>query len=359
MAGRELFAPPKKQRWDWVLAAAMLLLLAAAAAFLNHVSNKTPVRDRAWVTVSDLPNALEGVRFLHMSDLHGRMFGRKQDALLKPVADTNYRAVCLTGDMVGRGNDPWPLVQLIKTLPGDVPVLFVAGDDDPAPYDLSPDAQSAHANWVRAAEAAGAVFLETPYRLDIGKSTLWFLPMELVENDLDALRMTLEGRKKELSAKEGLTDREKQLLLVTEHRLNALRRTDEMRLEMLPSHVYIALNHTPLSEESLTELHEAREEGRQMRYFPGRLSLILAGHLNAGQVHLPLIGPLWAPPSGTTGNGGWLPRRESLSGLTYSRGVSQYVTPGLGAGSAYPWWARQRFFNPPAVSLLQLTVQLH
>ena len=87
--------------------------------------------------------------------------------------------------------------------------------------------------------------------------------------------------------------------------------------------------------------------------FLRNVSLLLAGHYNAGQVRIPLVGALKAPASA---GGGWFPEDHTLVGLNVVHGVTQYISPGLGISDDYP--IPLRIFNTPAITLITLTSRL-
>lgn len=86
-----------------------------------------------------------------------------------------------------------------------------------------------------------------------------------------------------------------------------------------------------------------------------KINLLLAGHLCAGQVRLPLIGALCIPGT-KSGTYEWFPENQKVQGLYKVSDVYQYISPGLGTCSRYP--VPMRIFNTPSVSLITLTGKL-
>ena len=76
---------------------------------------------------------------------------------------------------------------------------------------------------------------------------------------------------------------------------------------------------------------------------PNRVGLMLAGHTHAGQIHLPVIGPLWPTFED-------IPRKY-CHGLHEVNGTCLYVSAGVGCSWAVPF----RIGCPPEIALITLT----
>lgn len=353
---KDLFDHGRRRPWGCLVLLALLMLLVLAGVFLNLALNAHPGKVAEKVFVPGLPKEAGGLRILHISDLHGRMFGDGQQQIMKLLNDENYHAVCMTGDLLGPNGETGALLALIRQLPRDLPILIVPGDEDADTVLSSPNGGTSPLSpWVEQAVKAGAVYLDAPKKLAFGKSTIWFCPADLLTADFDTTARALADRKKAiLAAPDAASEENGARLRAIEYRLDVLARTVAARQEMLPKDVYIALSHAPLGEASLAFIHTAAEGVVRMNNFPGRLSLILSGHLNNGQVRLPGLGAVYVPATEWTGQGGLLPDSRLLSGVQSVRGVVQYITPGLGVSRTYPWWARLRLMNKPEISLLTL-----
>lgn len=72
------------------------------------------------------------------------------------------------------------------------------------------------------------------------------------------------------------------------------------------------------------------------------IDLVLAGHTHAGQVRLPLIGPVPRLPTRLG--------RHFDEGLFFFGPTRLFITPGVGESGA-----RSRLFNPPEISFLRIT----
>ncbi|MEW6771268.1 MAG: metallophosphoesterase [Bacillota bacterium] len=82
------------------------------------------------VRVAGLPSGLNGFTILHLSDLHGKEFGRNQEKLAALIKKQEYDLVAITGDLVNK-YDPKnePVARLLEHLKGK-PVYFVPGNHD-------------------------------------------------------------------------------------------------------------------------------------------------------------------------------------------------------------------------------------
>lgn len=329
----------------------LLVLVLGLGLGLNAVNNRHVSLLKQDVTVLGLHKALEGVTILHISDLHGAQFGEAQSRVRQLLRYERIHAVCLTGDMVGRSGNVTPLLELLAVLPADVPVYLIAGDDDPAALDGPKPA------YARQAEAAGAIWLDSPQYLEMGGRKLWFAPASLYLRNLDAAAFAAQERRQQLVALgPELSDQDARALSLVDYQLDIQQRTQEARSLMSPQDAYVLLSHFPLDAQSIADLHQGEAGQRQAVNFPGQVSLVLAGHWNNGQWRLPLLGAIRVP-SGSQGLQGWLPDDQAISGLLTIHGLNQYISPGLGSSGAYPWQPF-RLFNRPEMTLLRLSAQV-
>ncbi len=348
-----LFAPRRKRRPGCLVVLLLALVLLGLTLGLNHLNNGFVDLLRETASITRLDKALEGFAILHLSDLHAASLGEKQAEIRKLLRTESYRAVCLTGDMVGLSGNAQPFLDLLDVFPEDVPVYFIAGDNDPAPLNLSAGSQ-VKADFIRQAEAKGAIYLDSPQQIIIGKRSIWFAPASLYTTDLDAATFALDQRRQELQA---LADRQtpddQAALRAVIYQQEVLALSRQAAQSMRPEDAFVLLSHHPLDALQIDELHQGEGRERQARNFPGAVSLILAGHWNNGQWRLPFIGPVWVP-SGMMGLEGWLPGSRAVSGMAVVHGVPEYVSPGLGTSGAYPWQPF-RLFNRPQMTLIKLS----
>ena len=347
-----LFAPRRRRHYGCLT---LLLLFVSAAALvlsLNALSNRFVRLQTRRVTVLQLPKELEGFNILHLSDLNAANMGKGQENLANALGKESYQAVALTGDMVGKGGNVQPLLDLLAILPEGVPVFFIAGDSDPEPLVTKAHGDSeVKAPYIRRIEEAGAIYLEVPHRLESEGKDIWFIPGDLLMYDLPNARFALNEQVETLKAAENPYDPETGAQLrAANHRLSVFATAIELFSQIKPEDIVVALMHHPPGIDFLGELAALGEESG----IP-QPSLFLAGQFNNGQIRLPGIGPLFIPMQ-ADGRGGFFPGDEGFSGLSIIKGFPVYVSPGLGVSSYYP--LPLRLFNRPGATLVQLTQQM-
>lgn len=355
--GKLLFAPRRKRRPGCLVSFLFFVLIIGIVLGLNMANNGYATLETQHVTVSNLDSALEGFKILHISDMQGIRFGPEQQRLYQLFRLERYHAVVLSGDMVGKAGDAQPLMELIDQFSKDVPVFLIAGDDDPEALSTQDRGTlDAKADFILRAEERGAIYLDSPQRVQMGKQAVWFSPASLYTTDPEAARYALTTRQTELTqTPEGQTPDGAARLRAVNQQMAALERAQAAAKEMNPKDAFILVSHVPLDADQVSALHEGEGTARSAIHFPGLVSLILSGHWNDGQWRLPLIGPVYTPP-GAQSISRWLPQERALSGLATVHGVSQYISPGLGYSSAYPF-PQVRLFNRPRLTILTLSAR--
>lgn len=351
-----IFAPDKKKRSGpgcLIFLLSLLFAVTVLSLLTNAAMNRRIDLATEKVRVMSLDKKMENLTILHMSDLHGSETGLDADAWRTLLYGKGFSAVVMTGDMVGRGGDYTPLVALIKTLRqirADVPVYLIAGDDDPEPV-LS----TLHGNpevladWVRAAQEAGAVYLDRPKALNMGKFTVWFTPEYLYSVDIGGMLDSLTRQKQDMEAVgqqyEGEGGAVYRALC---YRLEAITESASALKAMTKDDLQIGVTHVPVTADYVREMVEWAEEGAVFSF--RRLSLVLAGHYCGGQWRLPALGPVYVPEKG------WFPGDTGVTGMQRINSISQYISVGLAASDFYPMPGR--LFNTPGVTLLSYTARI-
>ena len=330
-----------------VLAAFVLLLLANLA--MNRKLELATVK----VPVMALDKTFENFTVLHISDLHADPMGNDLNTWRTALYGKGYSAVVLTGDMVGKTGDYQPLVSLINILrqiDTTAPIYFVAGDDDPPPvisaYRGTPEVL---ADWILAAQGAGALYLDAPMGQQAGKRTVWFIPEVLYSMDVAGMAESLARQKadmealgKQYEAEGGAAYR------ALGNRLDAMERSAAAIRDMTSQDLQIAVSHVPLDVEYVRMAVEWAEPNAVFGF--RSVALVLAGHFAAGQWRLPGIGPVYVPETG------WFPGDGGIVGLQRINSVNQYTSGGVGASSFYPMPGR--LFNTPTAALLRFTARI-
>lgn len=233
-------------------------------------ANSSPAATQVAVASGALPEAFEGFKIAHVSDLHNAVFGRKNEKLLSLIRAAEPDIIAITGDLIdSRHTDIDSALAFVEAAAEIAPVYYVTGN-----HESRLDFDEIEPRLT----AAGARVLRNEAE-DIGRG---------------GERIRLAGIDDPSFIRTGGT---------AEERAAA-------ELEQLGDGggtFTVLLAHRP-------ELVEVYAE-----YGAG---LVLSGHAHGGQVRLPLLGGLYAPGQGL------LPEYDS--GL-YSLGETQMVVSrGLG-----------------------------
>lgn len=331
------------------IAVASIILLCCVYIFIDN--SRVAVRDES-VVIGGLTKSMEGFTILHISDLHGKEFGQNQATLISAIDKHKYDVVAITGNMAG--DNVLAAYQLVFALrQANVPVIFITGDSDPAALSSEPG-ESALSEYVRGMQERGAVYLDAPYKMEVGSTHIWFLPEHQMSLDIDSSRANIERQMDELERKNISGTQEYDIAMRNfTYQLDVLDRLAAARAEFTSSDINISLMRYPLTEDFLSTMQEwsDSESGAFLR----RLHLVLAGHYNGGQVRLPFLGVVYIPAEHLP-MGGWFPDQKYVSGLMTVSGISQYTSPGLGVSPDYG--IPMRIFNTPTVTLIHLTGQV-
>ena len=233
-------------------------------------ANSSPAATQVTVASGALPEAFEGFKIAHVSDLHNAVFGRKNEKLLSLIRAAEPDIIAITGDLIdSRHTDIDSALAFVEAAAEIAPVYYVTGN-----HESRLDFDEIEPRLI----AAGARVLRNEAE-DIGRG---------------GERIRLAGIDDPSFIRTGGTSEERAAA----------------ELEQLGDGggtFTVLLAHRP-------ELVEVYAE-----YGAG---LVLSGHAHGGQVRLPLLGGLYAPGQGL------LPEYDS--GL-YSLGETQMVVSrGLG-----------------------------
>ena len=351
-----IFAPEKHKRnrpGCLILMFSLLFAVIVLSLLTNASMNQRTDLLTEKVRVMSLNKNLENFTVLHISDLHGDQRGLNADQWRTVLYGKGFSAVAMTGDMVGKDGDYTPLVSLIKTLrqiKADVPVYLIAGDDDPAPVISTLHGNpEVLADWVRAAQEAGATYLDRPVRQSVGKLTVWFTPEYLYSVDVAGMLDSLTRQKQDMEAVgqqyEGEGGASYRALC---YRLEAIAASAQAVKEMSKDDLQIGLTHVPLEADYVREMIEWADETGIFSF--RRLSLVMAGHYCGGQWRLLGLGPVYVPEKG------WFIGDNGILGMQRINSISQYISGGIGASNFYPMPGR--LFNTPSIALLAYTAKI-
>lgn len=280
----------KKKRMIIVLC----ILLCLLTAFICWIiwSNKAVELNTVTIKSDKLPEAFDGYRIAHVSDLHNCSFGIENDKLINLLKDAKPDIIAITGDMLdtrrpGLENN----LSFAKKAVSIAPCYFVPGNHE---------AKSNEYNDLKTGLLdAGITILED----DTLEITLSDQKINLI-GICDPLikTLTLQGDSK----------------TITDKRLDSLSGDG--------SKYTVLLSHRP-------ELFDI--------YVRHGMDLVLSGHAHGGQFRIPFVGGLFAP------NQGLFPKYDS--GLYTDQNTNMVVSRGIGR-SIIPF----RINNRPEIILIEL-----
>jgi hypothetical protein len=122
--------PPSRRprRWGRRLVWAALLLAALALFFLwqqNGLKTQTVT-----VTSAALPEAFDGLRIVHLSDLHGKEFGADSQTILEKINSLDPDLIAITGDLIDRAEQLEMVPALARGLAAIAPTYYVTGNHE-------------------------------------------------------------------------------------------------------------------------------------------------------------------------------------------------------------------------------------
>ncbi|WP_418790512.1 metallophosphoesterase [Phosphitispora sp. TUW77] len=193
------------------------------------------------VYLPNLPETLAGFTVLHLSDLHGKRFGKCQKKLLHLIRQQQFDLVAITGDLVNKfWPDIDPAVELIQNLP-DKPVYFVSGNHE---------WKTGFRHREKLRELGVQILDNKAEMAGYKDGYIWVLGVDDPHTGRDNLDKALQE-----AAQESGEPRVPRLLLA--HSPNIFPKADDRKID-----------------------------------------LILAGHTHGGQVRFPLVGAVFAPGQG-------------------------------------------------------------
>lgn len=245
-----------------------LLVLALLLGSFLLWQNFSLAVEQEIISLTALPEGFSGLRILHISDLHGRIFGPGHQYLLREAEASQPDLICITGDLFEAETELSSLEPLIRGLCRLAPVYYVTGNHEWQRRDL--------AQCLLLLEEWGAEVLQNEYRL----------------LEREGSRLALLG----VDDPCGPYDQKRPEEVM-----------QELRQELGEDCFVLALDH---------------RNDRLALWQTLGADLVLSGHCHGGVVRLPLVGGLIGPGRS------WFPDYDA--GL-YRAGETQlYVSRGLG-----------------------------
>lgn len=107
-----------------------LLLLVALLCLWLWWSNNTLSCETYSFPSSRLPQGWDGARIVHLSDLHGKEFGRDSRRLLQAVSRAAPDLIVITGDIADERSGPDALPSLLQGLQEIAPTYYISGNHE-------------------------------------------------------------------------------------------------------------------------------------------------------------------------------------------------------------------------------------
>lgn len=271
----------------WVLFAVILIwtLWGNTAIRLNRIT----------VASDGLPEAFDGFRIAHVSDLHNAQFGQGNEKLLKMLREVSPDIIAVTGDLVdSRRTDIAVALEFMEAAMEIAPCYYVTGNHEAR--------ISGYNDMKRVLQELGVTVMENK-RVDLERNG-----QSLALLGIDDPNFAHDGRYGDN-------------WVVTSARIGELWQEGDP--------FAVLLSHRP-------ELFDT--------YVDSGVDLVLSGHAHGGQFRIPFVGGLYAPGQG------FFPQYDA--GVYTEAGTTMIVSRGLG-NSAFPL----RFNNRPDLILITLKTQ--
>lgn len=259
----------RRRKWRRALLAALLLFL-----LLLIDSNLRLVTTRVVIASPRIPPAFDGFTIVQLSDVHGAVFGKDHETLLRKIIDARPDLIAITGDLISDEEDMKAIEPLLPRLVEIAPVYYVTGNHE---WD-----SGCIRELFALLKDAGVRVLRNEYaRLERGGKTLLLAGIDDPNGPWDMLKP-----------------------------------------EAVLTHIREAEGDTPYL------ILLAHRNGYLERLAPYGADLILSGHAHGGMVRLPFTEGLVGP------NRELLPKRTG--GVYTWQDTTLFVSRGIGNGTGFP-----------------------
>lgn len=271
--------------------------------FLYTGNNSIKV-SRFQVEVDGLPGDSRGLRIVHISDIHGKEFGRHNIKLARSIEKLEPDLILVSGDMIdSHSDDGSAFINLLYELKGRYPLYCSLGNHEQIVRGMA--GSDRYDIFTKRLRNAGAILLDNErIEIEAGGAALGIYGFTAMLYHYSSRSMAESWDGGELKAQ------------FIEEKLG----------RPLDHEITILLAHNP------KYFQEYVEWGPD---------LICSGHIHGGVVRLPLVGGIFSPDVS------FFPPYSA--GLYSSGETTMHVSRGLG-NSGIPF----RIFNPPDISLLVL-----
>ena len=139
----------KTRRGRWVRRCILILMVLVVLALFFRQQQNDIQTQTVEVQTRELPAAFDGLRIVHLSDLHGKQFGMGNEELLQYVADLKPDLIAVTGDLIDRAEQLDTVPVLAKGLAEIAPTYYVTGNHEWAVHRINDLKKMLNENGVR------------------------------------------------------------------------------------------------------------------------------------------------------------------------------------------------------------------
>ena len=161
---------------------ALIIVLVLVVLILYNVIDNNRIRVvEDVVSIKNLPSNFEGFTILHITDLHGKEFGKNQSKLTYKINNIDYDMIAITGDMKDIHSDNIdPFLDIMKNINNKEYIFYVPGNTDLDSFNEE-------------IEASGVNILEKTYEINRDGQVIEIdkLDVTKVEDDSDKVRIGL------------------------------------------------------------------------------------------------------------------------------------------------------------------------
>ena len=193
-------------------------------------------------------------------------------------------------------------------------MYIIAGDSDPSPLNpTAHDSVSPYADWLEAAVAHGAIYLDEPEAQVRGKSTLWLVPEYLYSLDLDSTEAAYQAQHDALSQPDVILSPDQAAQLrVADYQLAKLASIREKLQTIKDEDIQVAVSHTPLTRDYVTTMMARTEKTQHLLLppcFADSRGPLLRRTMAAARRRCALLPGLRLVPGGSADHRAGLPER--------------------------------------------------
>lgn len=109
-----------------------IVLLAIAFFFVElYIDSNVLTTSEFCIKNKKIPSKFDGYKILHLSDLHSKSFGNKNEKLIEKISEINPDIIVMTGDMVNCNDTNFDnFFELVKVLVKKYDIYYIVGNHE-------------------------------------------------------------------------------------------------------------------------------------------------------------------------------------------------------------------------------------